>query len=83
MKFTYYGHACFSIETGGTTILFDPFISPNPMAKDIDVNSIKADYIFVSHGHGDHVADLIGIAKEQMQNVWHRRKFHTGLSVKV
>jgi len=63
MKFTYYGHACFSVETGGKTILFDPFISPNPMAKDIDVNGIKPDYIFVSHGHGDHVADLLSIAK--------------------
>jgi len=63
MKFTFYGHACFSIETGGKKLLFDPFITGNELAKDIDINSIKADYILVSHGHGDHVGDLVAIAK--------------------
>jgi len=63
MKFTFYGHACFAIETGGKKFLFDPFISGNELAKDIDINSIEADYILVSHGHGDHVADLVSIAK--------------------
>ena len=63
MKFTFYGHACFAIETGGKNFLFDPFISGNELAKDIDIDSIKADYILVSHGHGDHVADLVRIAK--------------------
>jgi L-ascorbate metabolism protein UlaG (beta-lactamase superfamily) len=63
MKFTFYGHASFAVETGGKTILFDPFISPNPQAKHIDINSIKADYIFLSHGHGDHVADVVAIAQ--------------------
>ncbi len=63
MKFTYYGHACFVVETGGKKFLFDPFITGNELAKDINVNSIEADYILVSHGHGDHVADLVSIAK--------------------
>src|SRR5580698_4329904 len=63
MKFTFYGHACFAIETGGKKLLFDPFISGNELAKDIDVEKIEADYILVSHGHGDHVADLVSIAK--------------------
>jgi len=63
MKFTYYGHACFSVEAGGKTLLFDPFITPNPLAKDIDAGKIAADFILLSHGHGDHVADLIDIAK--------------------
>ena len=63
MKFTYYGHACFSVEAGGKTLLFDPFITPNPLAKKIDVEQIPADFIFVSHGHGDHVADVVAIAK--------------------
>lgn len=63
MKFTYYGHACFSIEVSGKTLLFDPFITPNELAKDIDINSIKADYILLSHGHADHVADALTIAK--------------------
>lgn len=63
MKFTYYGQACFQVEVNGKKILFDPFISGNPLTKDIAVDSIEADYIFVSHGHGDHVADLVSIAK--------------------
>jgi L-ascorbate metabolism protein UlaG (beta-lactamase superfamily) len=62
MKFTYYGHSCFLIETGGYKLLFDPFISPNPLAKNINVPDIKADYILVSHGHEDHTADLLTIA---------------------
>lgn len=63
MKLTFYGHACFSIELEGKTLLFDPFISPNELAKDIDINAIKADYIFISHGHEDHLADVEAIAK--------------------
>jgi L-ascorbate metabolism protein UlaG (beta-lactamase superfamily) len=63
MQLTFYGHASFSIEVTGKTILFDPFISPNPAAKNIDIHSLKADYIFLSHGHGDHIADAVAIAK--------------------
>jgi L-ascorbate metabolism protein UlaG (beta-lactamase superfamily) len=62
MKFTYYGHACFLIETQGVKVLFDPFITYNELAKDIDINSIEADYILLSHGHGDHIADCVAIA---------------------
>lgn len=62
MKLTYYGHACFSVEVAGKTLLFDPFITPNPLAKNVDVNKVKADFILVSHGHGDHVADVVDIA---------------------
>jgi L-ascorbate metabolism protein UlaG (beta-lactamase superfamily) len=63
MKTTFYGQASFEIETGGKKLLFDPFISQNPMAKNIDINSLKPDYILISHGHGDHVADLLTIQK--------------------
>ncbi|WP_316816650.1 metal-dependent hydrolase [Pedobacter nyackensis] len=64
MKYTYYGQSCFLLEADGKKFLFDPFISHNPLAKDIDVKSIEADYILVSHGHGDHVADLTVIANQ-------------------
>ena len=58
MKLTYYGHASFLAELGGKKVLFDPFIRPNELAKAIDVEQIEADYILLSHGHGDHVADV-------------------------
>src|SRR5207302_654989 len=63
MNFTYYGHACFSVEAGGKTLLFDPFITPNPLAKKIDAGKIAADFILVSHGHGDPLADVVEIAQ--------------------
>lgn len=63
MKATYYGQSTVQLETGGKTILFDPFITHNPLAKDIDVNSLKPDYILISHGHGDHVGDLVTVQK--------------------
>lgn len=63
MQLTYFGHACFSVRAGGKTLLFDPFVSPNPLAAKIDVASITADFILVSHGHGDHVADVVAIAQ--------------------
>jgi L-ascorbate metabolism protein UlaG (beta-lactamase superfamily) len=63
MKLTYYGHACFAVQVAGKTLLFDPYITPNPLAQHIDINNIPADYILVSHGHGDHVADLLVIAQ--------------------
>ncbi len=63
MKFSYYGHACFGVDCAGKQVLFDPFISGNPLAGDIDIDSIPADYIFLSHGHADHVLDCARIAK--------------------
>lgn len=62
MNITYYGHSCFGVEVNGKHILFDPFITPNPLAKNIDVNSVKADYILITHGHSDHIADAVSIA---------------------
>jgi L-ascorbate metabolism protein UlaG (beta-lactamase superfamily) len=63
MKLTYYGHACFSVEILGKHILFDPFISGNPLAKDIGIDQVPADYIFISHAHYDHMDDLVVIAE--------------------
>jgi L-ascorbate metabolism protein UlaG (beta-lactamase superfamily) len=62
MKITYYGHSCFCLETNEKKILFDPFISPNELAAGIDVDTIDADYILISHGHMDHIADAVSIA---------------------
>jgi L-ascorbate metabolism protein UlaG (beta-lactamase superfamily) len=64
MKVTYYGQSTIEIETAGKKLLFDPFITHNELAKYIDVTSLKPDYILVSHGHGDHVADLVTVQKQ-------------------
>jgi len=63
MNITYYGHSCFGVEINGKHLLFDPYISQNELAKDVIVDEIKADYILISHGHDDHIADAINIAK--------------------
>ncbi|SHE37517.1 metal-dependent hydrolase [Desulforamulus putei] len=62
MRLTFLGHAAFLLEAEGVTIAIDPFITGNPAAP-AGVN-IKADYILVSHGHGDHVGDAVAIAKQ-------------------
>lgn len=62
MKFTYWGHATFGVAIDGVHLLFDPFVTHNPLAGSVDLNTIPADFILVSHGHGDHVADVPAIA---------------------
>lgn len=63
MKVKYYGHSSFSIRVGGKKLIFDPFISPNPLASIINIDTIEADYIFISHAHQDHMQDAAQIAK--------------------
>ena len=69
MKYTYYGQSSFLLETASKKLLFDPFITHNPLAKHIDIKTIEADYILISHGHGDHVADLVELAKQTKATV--------------
>ena len=57
MKVTYFGHSCLMVETGGCKLLFDPYITQNPKAAHIDIGSLQPDYVLLSHGHEDHVAD--------------------------
>lgn len=63
MKITFYGHASLSIEVGGKHILVDPFISGNPKAAHIAIDSLQADYILLTHAHQDHILDVEAIAK--------------------
>lgn len=63
MKITFYGQSCLEFEIDGIKVLTDPFITHNPLAKHIDVNSLKPDFILLSHGHGDHAADLFTVQK--------------------
>ena len=63
MNLTYYGHSCFAVVIKGKKLLFDPFITYNELANAIiDVDTIEADYILITHGHQDHIADCIRIA---------------------
>ncbi|GHE47614.1 metal-dependent hydrolase [Sphingobacterium griseoflavum] len=61
MHVTYYGQSCVAFDFGGTNVLLDPFISYNDLAKHIDVDTLRPDYIFLSHCHQDHVADLVKV----------------------
>ncbi len=60
--FTWFGHATLGLETGGFKLLIDPYFSGNPSVK-VKANQVEADYILVTHGHGDHIGDTVEIAK--------------------
>ncbi|SEC92010.1 L-ascorbate metabolism protein UlaG, beta-lactamase superfamily [Tenacibaculum sp. MAR_2009_124] len=64
MKITSYGHACFGIEINGINIVVDPFITANPLASNIDLDSVKAHYILVTHAHQDHILDVEALARK-------------------
>lgn len=63
MKIAFYGHACLGIQIKDVHVLVDPFISGNEKASAIDIESLKADYILVTHAHQDHILDVEAIAK--------------------
>lgn len=63
MKITFFGHSSLGIEVNGNHILVDPFISGNPKASHIDIHSLKADFILLTHAHQDHILDVEAIAK--------------------
>ncbi len=62
IKLIWYGHASMGLEVGQHNLLVDPFLTDNPAAT-IKPENLKADFILISHGHGDHVGDAIAIAK--------------------
>jgi len=63
MKISFYGHASLGIEVGGKHIIVDPYITANPLAGHINIDELKADYILLTHAHGDHILDVEAIAK--------------------
>ena len=63
MQITYLGHGTISVHVNNKTLLIDPFITGNPLAGDIDVNTLNADYILITHAHQDHILDVEIIAK--------------------
>jgi len=63
MKITYLGHFSYFIETQNTKILFDPYITENELAKNVNISEIIPDYILLSHAHSDHIGDTLEMAK--------------------
>ncbi len=61
IQFHYIHHSAFTFSDGKTTLLFDPYLEGNP--EGLTAGDIKADYIFISHAHGDHLGDAYEIAK--------------------
>lgn len=59
---TWLGHGASKLVTGGTTVLIDPFLTGNPAAA-CRAEDLAADFILLSHGHGDHLGDTVEIAK--------------------
>jgi L-ascorbate metabolism protein UlaG (beta-lactamase superfamily) len=63
MKIEYHGHSCVQLTSGGKSIIIDPFLTDNPAAS-VHPESIKADYVLLTHAHSDHIQDAVTIAKQ-------------------
>lgn len=62
IKITWFGHSGFQLELDNATVLIDPFLTGNPLAT-VAPDDLRADYILLTHAHGDHVGDTVAIAK--------------------
>ncbi len=63
MEIKFHGHSCFELSEGGTTVLVDPFLKPNNPAAVHSGEEVEPTHIAISHGHADHMADAVPVAK--------------------
>lgn len=68
MNITYFGQSVLLVEHGQDAIIIDPFINGNPHTN-IKVEDLKVNYIYVTHGHGDHLGDTVELAKQNNATV--------------
>jgi L-ascorbate metabolism protein UlaG (beta-lactamase superfamily) len=61
-RLTWYGHAAFALDINGEHLLIDPFLNDNALSP-VSADEVQADYILITHGHGDHVGDTVEIAR--------------------
>ena len=62
MDIRFLGHACFELSDGDTRVLIDPFLNGNPKAA-VGADDVNPTHIFLTHGHADHTADAVDVAK--------------------
>ncbi len=74
------GHAALLFESDGRTVLIDPFLTGNPKAA-LSADSVPADLILISHGHGDHVGDSVAIAKRTGEQWPRTTRFPSGCKI--
>jgi L-ascorbate metabolism protein UlaG (beta-lactamase superfamily) len=63
MEIRFHGHACFELSEGETTVLIDPFLKPNNPVAVASAEEVEPTLVAISHGHADHVADAVPVAK--------------------
>ena len=63
MEIRFHGQSCFELSDGEATLLIDPFLKPNNPAAVATAEEVEPTHIALSHGHADHVADAVAVAK--------------------
>jgi len=63
LQLTYYGHSTFAVDADGIKLVIDPFLAPNNPLAPVGPDAVEADFILITHGHGDHMADAVSLAK--------------------
>jgi L-ascorbate metabolism protein UlaG (beta-lactamase superfamily) len=63
MEIKFHGQSCFELSDGGTTVLTDPFLKPNNPVAVASADEVNPTHIAISHGHADHIADAVAVAK--------------------